>query len=113
MRDSYNTTFVNITFKTFLVLSGAFAFTIYIPYAIVHKTMGFNQYNMDYYRSIVVFSLVVAFYSLVICFVLLISCFLTKYKFKPVYFYLCLLNLLIFLTITYFDPGGVINWILD
>src|SRR4051812_13111578 len=113
MRNDYSIRFVKVTFKVFLVLSGLLAFAIYIPYAIIHNTTGFNQYNMDYYRSIVVFSMVGTFYSLIICLIFLLSFFLTKYKFRRVYFYLFLGNLLIFLTITYLDPGGVINWILD
>ena len=113
MRNDYSVRFVNVTFKVFLLLSGLFLFSIYIPYAIIQNTTSFNQYNMDYYRSIVLFSMVVTFYSLIICLVFLLSFVLTKYKFRPVYFYLFLVNFFIFLTITYLDPGGVINWILD
>src|SRR5688572_29498274 len=113
MKSDYSMRFVNVTFKVFLVLSGLLVFTIYVPYALIHHTMSFNDHNLNYYRSIVLFSLVLAFYSLVICLILLLSAFFTKSKFRPVYFYLFLVNILIFLTITYVDPGGVVYWVLD
>ena len=113
MGNDYSIRFVNTTFKIFLLLSGLFVFAVYIPYAIIHNTTGLNQYNMDYYRSIVLFSMVLTFYSLIVCLVFLLSFFVTKFKFRPVYFYLFIGTLIIFLTVTCLDPGGVINWILD
>ena len=113
MRNDSNIKSVNVIFRVLLIASGVFAFAVYIPYAIISNTTGFNQHNMDYYRDLVLVSLGVTFYSLIICLVFLLWFLISNNTCKSLYYYLFLASLFIFLTILYTDPGGIINWILD